>query len=135
MNFYKSFFLISSMIWCYSNQLPEPVITYLSLGQQSIVLNIFRQENKDTTKDCLYKYATVSLKPSKLNYKVLMNAIIRLEYSVDDMQTIQNNYLLDQEDEEAQKDFLRMQEYRKESKQEAIKCMEYIEEHNLWKGS
>lgn len=123
------------MIWCYSNQLPEPVMTYLSLGQQSIVLNIFRQENKDTTNDCSYKYATVSLKPPKLDYKVLMNAIIRLEYSVDDMQTIQNNYLLDQEDEEAQKDFLRMQEYRKESKQEAIKCMEYIEEHNLWKGS
>lgn len=123
------------MIWCYSNQLPELVMTYLSLGQQSIVLNIFRQENKDTTNDCLYKYATVSLKPPKLDYKVLMNAIIRLEYSVDDMQTIQNNYLLDQEDEEAKKDFLRMQEYRKESKQEAIKCMEYIEEHNLWKGS
>lgn len=53
---------------------------------------------------------------AKFNYGGIVNALISMKYSSDEMTAIINNYLLDSEDVEAREEFIAMQEYRKVAK-------------------
>ena len=64
------------------------------------------------------------LGPTEYCYDGLVNKLVSYKYPNDKMQAIINNYLLDPNDESANKEFIEMQKWRSESKQIAKEILE-----------
>lgn len=71
-------------------------------------------------------YTIINVNACNLNYNYLVNKLINLRYPNDVMQSIINNYLLDNEDVEILNDFKKMQDWRKVSKQIAKDILNQI---------
>ena len=84
--------------------------------------NRFRQRvatiNIDITpkEDGSFEYDQVQLKPGHFNYAGVIDALVNHKYPRDKMDAILNNYLLDQTDPDALREFTQMQEWRAEAK-------------------
>lgn len=63
-----------------------------------------------------YNYNNFSIAQNKYNYNDLVDLLIKMVYSDKEMFAIINNYLLDQDNEDALKEFNEMQDVRKEAK-------------------
>lgn len=62
--------------------------------------------------------------PTEYCYEGLVNRLVSYKYPNDRMQAIINNYLLDPNDDTANKEFIEMQNWRSESKQIAKEILE-----------
>jgi hypothetical protein len=64
----------------------------------------------------IYSWHELDIKPVHFNYGGLVSELIGIKYSDDEMIAIINNYLFDNNDEDAKLKFEQMQEYRIEAK-------------------
>lgn len=64
----------------------------------------------------VYSWREISVKYVNFNYGGLVNALIELYYNQSEMTAVVNNYLLDQDDENAKSEFAEMQKCRKQAK-------------------
>lgn len=70
----------------------------------------------------------IVIKKNSLEYGKLIDILINKKYSIDKMQAIINNYLLDSSDDLILKEFNEMQNYRKQCK---IIAKEILQHYNL----
>lgn len=73
----------------------------------------------------MYKWEQVSVPYDKWNYSGVVDALISHKYSIDKMQAVINNYLLDPEDAYAINEFNKMQTWRQEAKEIAKEALLY----------
>lgn len=116
-----------SWICIKSSELPERFIKGNDLGQPVATFSINEKQE-----DGNYKSKTFTLKPATFDYSSIVNAIVSSEYPDDKMQAIVNNYLLDNTNEDTNKEFSDMQAFRKKAKQWAKDLITYVEENKLW---
>lgn len=64
----------------------------------------------------IFSWRELSVRYTNFNYGGLVSELVGLEYSDAQMTAIINNYLLDPEDEDAKKEFIEMQNLRKQAK-------------------
>lgn len=64
----------------------------------------------------VYTWKDITIKNVDYNYGGIVNTLITMKYSPDAMTAIINNYLLDPNDEDANREFVEMQEFRKSVK-------------------
>ena len=74
---------------------------------------------------------TVTLPRGVFSRDAIISAIVRLRYPEDRMEAVINNYLLNQEDNEASEEFADMQNWRKFAKNKADEAMAYAMEHGM----
>ena len=84
----------------------------------TVKFNIYFDEDRGS-----WMYDIVKLPFGDPTYDTIVDAMISYKYPTDKMQAIINNYLLDREDESANKEFNDMQEWRRFSKEYAIEIM------------
>lgn len=104
----------------YSYEKPEEVTVGNHLGQKQRTINF----NITQMGENEYKYCSVSLGPGIWNYEAIVSALVNEIYPNDKMQAVINNYLLEPEDADIKKEFLQMQDWRKESKEIAKRLLE-----------
>jgi hypothetical protein len=67
----------------------------------------------------VYAWKDITINGADYNYDGIVNALITIKYSPAAMTAIINNYLLDPNNEDTNKEFIEMQEYRKYAKETA----------------
>lgn len=99
---------------------PNLVNTYLMNGQRWYDVNINVVQHDNT-----YSWEQISIPSNKFNYSGVVDMLIVHKYPNDKMQAVINNYLLDQNDQQAISEFNEMQEWRKYSKELAKDILTY----------
>lgn len=116
------------MEYTYSNERPETVVVTRRLGQPVYTINIFVQESDIS--DYEHKYVSLTLPQNTWDRAAIISGIVRLKYTSDEMDAIRNNYDLVRDGtagdktQEYTREYLAMQEWRREAKEIASKIME-----------
>ena len=93
----------------------------MKIIKDNIVFSIILDDGTVVVKDKFYA----------ITYNYLVDKLVRARYSVDHIEAIINNYLLDMSDENYLKEFNDMQEWRKEAKNIANKLITFIQDTDL----
>ena len=93
----------------------------MKIIKDNIVFSVILDDGTIVVKDKFYA----------ITYNYLVDKLVRAKYSVDYIEAIINNYLLDMSDEDYLKEFNDMQEWRKESKNIANKLITFIQDTDL----
>lgn len=93
----------------------------MKIIKDNIVFSIILDDGTIAVKDKFYT----------ITYNYLVDKLVRARYSVDHIEAIINNYLLDTTDKDYLKEFNDMQEWRKEAKRIAKKVNDFIQENDL----
>lgn len=92
----------------------KPTIEYFSVKGVSMVTIPY---NIIEVSPGVYTWKDITIKSIDYNYGGIVNTLISMKYSQDAMIAIINNYLLDPNDADANKEFIEMQEFRKSVKE------------------
>lgn len=108
-----------------SNEQPQRIRHNIKLGlrQYTIAFDVHIVKEGENEQ---YKWCEITLPVGTPTYSQLVSAIIHGRYSDDAMQAIINNYLLEDEDSEHQKEWNDMQMWRVEAKRMAKEILEEI---------
>lgn len=93
----------------------------MKIIKDNIVFSIILDDGTIAVKDKFYT----------ITYNYLVDKLVRARYSVNHIEAIINNYLLDTTDKDYLKEFNDMQEWRKETKCIANKVIAFIQENDL----
>lgn len=110
------------MVWYYTNESPAALVKKVRLGQVQHTIN-FNVQDCDVDGYTI-RYQSVTLEPGVWGYGPIVNAIVCERYPADKMQAVINNFLANQEDEEAGTEMREMQAWRvfaKKVAKEALK--------------
>lgn len=99
---------------------PNLVDTYLVNGRRWYDVNINITQHGNT-----YRWEQLTIPSDKFDYSGVVDSLIVYKYPNDKMQAIINNYLLDQNDQQAVNEFNEMQEWRRRSKELAKEILTY----------
>ena len=109
---------------------PQPLKIYTGLIRINYDVSEEEREDMDGNKMTFYVYRAIDIDKSNVSrlaysdYPMLVSAIIRDRYSVDDVEAITQNYLADESAEHV-REFNTLQDWRALAKSEAKNIIEY----------
>lgn len=73
----------------------------------------------------IYEWERVEIPAGRFDYGGIIDALVTFKYPIDKMQSVINNYLLEQDNADYVAEFNEMQAWRKEAKEIAKQALEY----------
>ena len=112
----------------YSESFPDLVTAYKYKGEYTYSIRIEVEADEESG---MFRWINIPLEKSVWNRGAIISAIIRSQYSVDEVEATMNNVLSDPLDKSRMTEYKALQEWRKKAKEYAAELMAWADEHGI----